>query len=60
MSNGVLSIDVFLHDAVLIDSDSGKYIKHALVHRFQTVDNKGDCDLLPSRTTLFGVFPPEL
>lgn len=52
VSNGLISINILLHDTILVDTDSGEQIERALVARVNTVENKAHDNLLPSRTTL--------
>ncbi len=52
VSNGLLSVDILLHDTILIDTDGGQEVKGALVAGVDTVENKADDNLLPSRATL--------
>lgn len=55
MRRRLLSIDTFLHDAILIDTDSSKHIKRVLVTRIDAVENQTYHDFLPRRST----FVPE-
>ncbi len=52
MGNGLFSVDITLHDTILIDTDGGQEIEGALVAGVDTVENKADHDLLPSWATL--------
>lgn len=56
MGDGLLSVDVTLHDPVLIDADGGKTVEHVLVAGVDAVEDEGDDDLLPGGTA----FVPEL
>lgn len=56
MSQGFLSVNVALHNAVLIDTDSGQDVQHILVARVDTVEHESDHNLLPGRTTLVPEF----
>lgn len=50
--DSVLSVDLFLHDTILIHTDSGQNIQHSLVHGLETVNDECHGDLLPSRHAL--------
>jgi len=39
MSNGILPIDLFFHDTILIYTNCGQDIQDGLVHGLETVDN---------------------
>ena len=52
MRCGLLSIDISLHDAILVDTNGCKQIESALVARINTVEDQADHDLLPCWTTL--------
>ena len=52
MSNGLLSIDIALHDTILVDTNGSEQVEGALVARIDTVKNKADDNFLPSRATL--------
>ena len=63
MSDGILSIDLFFHDTVLVYADRGQKIQDGLVHGLETVDNQSDSDPLPTGVTflrgplpVFGLF----
>ena len=52
MSNGLISVNVLLHDTVLVDADSGEQVESTLVAGVNTVENQAHDDLLPGRTAL--------
>jgi phosphoribosylformylglycinamidine (FGAM) synthase-like enzyme len=52
VSDSLLAVNVLLHDTILVDTDGCKQVEGALVAGVDTVENKADHDLLPSRTTL--------
>lgn len=52
MSDGLVSVNVLLHDTILVDTHGGEQIKSTLVAGVDTVENKADDNLLPSRATL--------
>ena len=52
VSNRLVSVNVLLHDTVLVDTDSREQIKGALVAGVDTVENQAHDNLLPSWTTL--------
>jgi hypothetical protein len=52
VSDGLLSINVALHDAILVDTNGSEQVESALVAGVDTVENKAHNNLLPSRTTL--------
>ncbi len=56
MCGSFLSVNVTLHDAILVDTDRSEKIEGALVTRIDTVKDQADDNLLPSRTALI----PEL
>ena len=60
VGDGVLSINLLLHDTILVDTNGRQKIQHALVHWLETIDNECDGNLLPSWFTLFCVPAPEL
>jgi signal recognition particle GTPase len=52
VSNGLLAVNIALHDTILVDTDGRKQVESTLVARIDTVKNKAHDNLLPSRTTL--------
>ena len=52
VSNCLVSVDILLHDAVLVDTDCSEQIKRALVARVDTIENQAHDNLLPSWATL--------
>src|ERR1700712_4337355 len=56
MCSGFATINVFLHDTVLVNTDSSKEIECSLVTRINTIENHADDNLLPGWTT----FAPKL
>ena len=52
MSNSLVSVDILLHDTILVDTDSGEQVKSTLVARVDTVENQAHNNLLPSGATL--------
>ena len=52
VSHGFLTVDVLLHDAVLIYSNRREYIKDVLVDLIDAIKDQTDHDLLPSRAAL--------
>lgn len=56
MRLGLLSINVTLHDTILVDTNGGQHIQRILVAGIDTVKDQADDNLLPGRTT----FVPEL
>ena len=60
MCNRILAINLFLHDTVLINTDSCEKVQDSFVHCFQTINNKGNGDSLPARNTFLGAAPPVL
>jgi hypothetical protein len=52
VSNGLVAVDVLLHDTVLVDTNGGEQIECALVARVNTVENQADNDLLPGWASL--------
>ena len=52
VGNSLISVDIFLHDTVLVNTDGGEQVESALVARVDTVENEAHDNLLPSRTTL--------
>jgi len=56
MRLGLLSIDVTLHNTILVDTNGGQHIQRVLVAGIDTVKDQADDNLLPGRTT----FVPEL
>ena len=50
--DGLLAVDVALHDAVLVDADGGEHVEGVLVAGIDAVEDHGDDDLLPGRTAL--------
>jgi hypothetical protein len=48
MSYGLSSIDLLLHDPVLVDSNGGENVEDLLVHRSHPISDEDDGDLLPS------------
>ena len=39
VGNGVLAIDLLLHDSILVNTHGGEEIENTLVHRLKTIDN---------------------
>jgi hypothetical protein len=56
VSDGLLAVNVPLHDTILVDTDGGKKVKSALVAGVDTVEDQADDNLLPSRTALVPKF----
>ena len=56
MRLGLLSIDVTIHNTILVDTNGGQHIQRVLVAGIDTVKDQADDNLLPGRTT----FVPEL
>lgn len=56
MRLGLLSIDVTLHDTILVDTNGSQHIQRILVAGIDTVKDQADDNLLPGGTT----FVPEL
>lgn len=52
MSDGLLAVNVTLHDTILVDTHSREEIKSALVAGIDAVENQADDDFLPSRAAL--------
>lgn len=52
VGNGFLSIDITLHDAILVNTNGGQDIQHILVTGVDTIENQADYNLLPGRPTL--------
>jgi hypothetical protein len=59
MRDGVLAVNLLLHDTILVHANCCQNIQHALVHFVKPVHNKGHSDLLPVGETLLSVFAPE-
>ena len=51
VSDGILAIDLLLHDTILIHTNRGENIQDSLVHGFQTINDERHSDLLPPRDT---------
>lgn len=51
MGNGVLSVDLLFHNAILIYTNCGENIQDGFVHGLETVDNQGDGNPLPTGAT---------
>lgn len=60
MCDSVLSIDLLLHDTILVNADSSENIQDGLVHGFKTIDDEGNGDLLPPWDAFFGTTAPVL
>lgn len=58
MGYSVLTIDLFLHNTILVNSDGSENIEHGLVHRLKTVNDECHSNLLPARGSLLGMSPP--
>lgn len=52
MSHCLLSVDITFHDTILVNTNSRENIQNILVAGIDTVENKGNDDLLPSRSAL--------
>jgi hypothetical protein len=52
MGDGLVTVDVLLHDTILVDTDGREQVECALVARVDTVENKAHDNLLPSRAAL--------
>jgi hypothetical protein len=52
MGNGLVAVNVLLHDTVLVDTDSREQIERALVAGVDTVEYQAHDNLLPSRAAL--------
>jgi hypothetical protein len=52
VSNSLVSVDILLHDTILVDTDRGEQIKSTLVARVDTVENQAHNNLLPSGAAL--------
>ena len=52
VSNGLVAVNVLLHDTILVDTNGREQIERALVARVDTVENQADDDLLPSWASL--------
>ena len=52
VSNCFFSVNILLHDTVLVDANGCEEIKRALVARVDTVENQANNNFLPSRATL--------
>lgn len=60
VGNSLLSINLLLHDAVLVDTDGGEDVQNILVHVLKTINDQGDSDLLPARVALLSATTPVL
>ena len=60
VGDGIFTIDLFLHDTILVDANCGKNIQDSLVHRLKTIDDERDSDLLPSGDAFFCTPTPVL
>lgn len=60
VSNRLFTINLLLHDTVLIYSHGSQYIEDCLVHRLETVNNERNGDPLPAGDTLFRTAAPVL
>lgn len=58
MSHRVFTVDLFLHNTILVDSDRRQDIQDRLIHGLKTVDNKGDRNPLPPWDTFLRAPPP--
>lgn len=52
MSNGLLAVNILLHDSILIDTNRRKDIQRLLVAGINTVKDEANDDLLPRWATL--------
>ena len=52
VGNSLVSVDILLHDTVLVNTDGGEQVESALVARVDTVENQADNDLLPGWASL--------
>lgn len=52
VSNGLVAVNVLLHDTILVDTDCCEEIESALVAGVNTVENQADDNLLPGGTAL--------
>ena len=52
VGNGVLAVNLLLHDTILVHTDGSKNIQDSLVHGLQTIDDERHGNLLPSRSAL--------
>ena len=52
VSNCLFTIDILLHDTILIDANGGEYVQNIFIARIDTIKNKSDDDFLPCRASL--------
>jgi hypothetical protein len=60
VGNGLLAVNLLLHDAILVDTYGGEDVQNILVHVVEAVDDEGDSDLLPAGVALLGATTPVL
>ena len=51
VGNSVLSVNLLLHDSILVYANRGENIQDGFVHGLETVDNQGNGDPLPAGAT---------
>ena len=56
VGNSLVSVDILLHDTVLVNTDGCQDVQGTLVARVDTVKDQTDDNLLPCRTTLVPEF----
>jgi hypothetical protein len=52
VGNSLVSVDILLHDTVLVNTDGGEQVESALVARVDTVEDQAHNNLLPGWATL--------
>jgi hypothetical protein len=56
VGHSFFSIDVTLHDTILVDTNCSENVQGILVARVDTIENQANNNLLPGRTTLVPEF----